>query len=155
MRNKCKITNCPAKQLNKILRFFKITVTDYDALLSRDLGLAIKICLKTCLPRINLRQIILLRGYIHPNEQPVIFIPYMLCLFAAYWWFYIYRACAETSTGTFLTPGKMSALQRVAVPKKQLNLHRFPIDDSKRRALWNSFVRVKWANWAGPSCTRR
>ena len=31
--------------------------------------LAIKICLKTCLPRVNLRQKTLLRGYIHPNEQ--------------------------------------------------------------------------------------
>ena len=28
----------------------------------------------TCLPRVNLRQIILLRRYIHPNEQPVVFI---------------------------------------------------------------------------------
>ena len=37
--------------------------------------LAMKICLKTCLPRVNLRQITLLRGYKHPNEQPVIFIP--------------------------------------------------------------------------------
>ena len=36
--------------------------------------LAIKICLKTCLPRVNLQQITLLRGYIHPNEQPVVFI---------------------------------------------------------------------------------
>jgi len=35
--------------------------------------LAIKICLKTCLPRVNLRQITLLRGYIHPTEQPVVF----------------------------------------------------------------------------------
>ena len=34
-----------------------------------------QICLKTCLPRVNLRQITLLRGYIHANEQPVIFIP--------------------------------------------------------------------------------
>ena len=24
----------------------------------------------TCLPRVNMRQITLLRGYIHPNEQP-------------------------------------------------------------------------------------
>ena len=34
-----------------------------------------QIFLKTCLPRVNLRQITLLIGYIHPNEQPVIFIP--------------------------------------------------------------------------------
>ena len=27
------------------------------------------------LPRINLRQITLLRGYIYPNEHPVVFIP--------------------------------------------------------------------------------
>ena len=26
-----------------------------------------------CLPRVNLRQITLLRGYIHQNEQPVVF----------------------------------------------------------------------------------
>ena len=31
--------------------------------------LTIKICLKTRLPRVNLRQITLLRGYIHPKEQ--------------------------------------------------------------------------------------
>ena len=37
--------------------------------------LAIKICLKTCLFRVILRQITLLGGYIHPNEQPVVFIP--------------------------------------------------------------------------------
>ena len=36
------------------------------------------------LPRVNLRQILLLRGYIHPDEQPVVFMPYMLCHFAAY-----------------------------------------------------------------------
>ena len=46
---------------------------------------AIKICcLKTCLSGVNLRQITLLIGYIHPNGQPVVFIPYMLCLFAAH-----------------------------------------------------------------------
>ena len=67
---------------------------------------AIKICLKTCLPRVNLRHIILLRGYVHPNKQPVVFLPKMLCLFAAHWWFYVYRACAETSIGTFITPEK-------------------------------------------------
>ena len=33
---------------------------------------------------VNLRQILLLRGYIHPDEQPVVFMPYMLCHFAAY-----------------------------------------------------------------------
>ena len=27
------------------------------------------------LPRVNLRQITLLGGYTHPNEQPVVFIP--------------------------------------------------------------------------------
>ena len=49
---------------------------DYGALESRDLRLLLKInCLKNFLPRVNLRQITLLRGYIHPNEQPVIFIP--------------------------------------------------------------------------------
>ena len=37
--------------------------------------LAIKICLKTGLPRVHLRQITLMRGYIRPNEQPVVFIP--------------------------------------------------------------------------------
>ena len=68
--------------------------------------LAIKICLKTCLPRVNLRQIILLRGYIHPNEQAVVFIPQMLCHIAGHWWFYIYCACAETSFGTFIPPEK-------------------------------------------------
>ena len=35
----------------------------------------IKICFETCLPRVNLRQITLLTDYIHPNEQPVVFIP--------------------------------------------------------------------------------
>ena len=30
----------------------------------------------------------------------------MPCRFAAHWWFYIYRACAETSIGTFITPEK-------------------------------------------------
>ena len=69
-------------------------------------ALAIETCLKTCLPRVNLPQIILLRGYIHPNEQPVVFIQYMLCRFAAHWWFCIYCACAETSIGTFITPEK-------------------------------------------------
>ena len=39
---------------------------------------------KTCLPRVNMRQITLLRGNTHPNEQPVVFIPYMLCPFAAH-----------------------------------------------------------------------
>ena len=33
---------------------------------------AVKTCLKTCLPRVNLLQISL---YIYPNEQPIIFIP--------------------------------------------------------------------------------
>ena len=47
-----------------------------------------------------------MRCYIHSNEQPVVFIPYMLCHFAAHWWFYIYRACAETSFGKFITPEK-------------------------------------------------
>ena len=37
--------------------------------------LAIKMCLKTCLPRVNLRQITLLGSYILPNEQPVVCIP--------------------------------------------------------------------------------
>ena len=37
--------------------------------------LTIKTSLNTCLPRVNLRQITLLRGYIHPNEQAVVFIP--------------------------------------------------------------------------------
>ena len=37
--------------------------------------LAIKICLNTCLPRVNLRQITLLRDYLHPSEQHVVFIP--------------------------------------------------------------------------------
>ena len=63
------------KTCNKILRFFinhchglwRTAVTYFT--------LAIKICLKTCLPRVNLRQITLLRGYMHPNEQPVVFIP--------------------------------------------------------------------------------
>ena len=32
--------------------------------------LAIKTCLKTCLSRVSLQQITLLRGYIHPYEQP-------------------------------------------------------------------------------------
>ena len=35
----------------------------------------IKTCLKTCLRRGNLRQITLLKGYVGPNEQPVVFIP--------------------------------------------------------------------------------
>ena len=39
---------------------------------------ASKICLKTCLPRVHLQQITSLRGYIHPNEQPVVFMPQML-----------------------------------------------------------------------------
>ena len=30
----------------------------------------------------------------------------MLCCWAGHWWFYIYCACAETSTGRFLTTGK-------------------------------------------------
>ena len=30
--------------------------------------------IKTCLPRVNLRQITLQRGYIHPSEQPLVFI---------------------------------------------------------------------------------
>ena len=68
--------------------------------------LAIKTCLKTVLPRDTLLQITLLRGYIQLNEQPVVSMPYMCCSFAGYWWFYIYRACAETSIGTFITPGK-------------------------------------------------
>ena len=68
--------------------------------------LAIKTCLKTVLPRDTLLQITLLRGYIQLNEQPVVFMSYMCCSFAGYWWFYIYRACAETSIGTFITPGK-------------------------------------------------
>ena len=37
--------------------------------------LAIKTCLKNGLPRDALRQITLLRSYIHLNEQPVVFIP--------------------------------------------------------------------------------
>ena len=31
--------------------------------------------LVTCFPRVNLQQITLIRGYIRPNEQPVVFIP--------------------------------------------------------------------------------
>ena len=34
--------------------------------------LAIKTCLKTCLPRVNLRQITLLRDYTHPKEQTIV-----------------------------------------------------------------------------------
>ena len=30
---------------------------------------------QNCLSLVNLRQITLLRGYIHPNEQPVVFMP--------------------------------------------------------------------------------
>ena len=52
--------------------------------LYKSLTLAIKICLKTSLPGVNLRQITSLRGYIHPNEQPVVFMPQMLCPFAAH-----------------------------------------------------------------------
>ena len=37
--------------------------------------LAIKTCFKTCLPGVNMLQITLLRGYIHPNEQFIAFIP--------------------------------------------------------------------------------
>ena len=37
--------------------------------------LALKVWLKTCLPRVNLRQITLLRGYIHPNDQPLVLMP--------------------------------------------------------------------------------
>ena len=46
--------------------------------------LAIKTCFKTGLPRVNLLQITLLRGYVQSNEQPVVFIPKMLCRFAAH-----------------------------------------------------------------------
>ena len=65
--------------------------------------LAIKTCLKTCLPHVHLQQITVLRGYIHPSEQPVVFILLMFCPFAAHWWFYIYRACVVTSIGMFIT----------------------------------------------------
>ena len=37
------------------------------------------------------------------NEQPVAFIQNMLCRFAAHRGFYIYRACAETPIGKFIT----------------------------------------------------
>ena len=36
-------------------------------------SLSIKTCPKTCLPRVHLRQITLLKGYIRPKEQPVVF----------------------------------------------------------------------------------
>ena len=53
-------------------------------------------------------------------EQPVAFIPKMLCCFAGHWWFYIYRACAETSAGTFLTPKKCKRFSplfsRISIP---------------------------------------
>ena len=39
---------------------------------------------QTCLPRVNLRQITLQRGYIYSKEQPVEFIPCMRCPFAAH-----------------------------------------------------------------------
>ena len=71
--------------------------------------LAIKTYLKTCLPRVNLRQVTLQRDYIHNNKQPVVFMPHrlsMLCPFAANWWLNIYCACSETSIGTFITPEK-------------------------------------------------
>ena len=32
-----------------------------------------------------------------------------------------------------------------------VSLHKFPIKDRKRCALWNRFVRVKRADWTGPS----
>ena len=48
-----------------------VTVMDYDALQSRGLPLLSNICLL----RANWRQITLLKGYIHTNEQPVVFIP--------------------------------------------------------------------------------
>ena len=73
---------------------------------------------KTCLPRVNLREIAWLIGYIPPNEQPIVFIPYMLCHFAAYWWFYQYRACAETSIGTFITPEKCKRYN-VSFPRRR------------------------------------
>ena len=46
--------------------------------------LAIKICFKTCLHRVNLRQITTQRGCIHPNEQPVVLMPQMLRPIAAH-----------------------------------------------------------------------
>ena len=55
--------------------FLSITVADYGALQSRDLCLLSKYASK---------RITLLRGYIHPNEQPVVFMPQLLCLFAAH-----------------------------------------------------------------------
>ena len=84
---------------------------------------AVKTCRKTCLPRVNLRQINLLRCYLHPNEQPVVFILCMLCHFTAHWWFYIYRACAKTSIGTFITPEKCKRFSvtnhfRTSTPKR-------------------------------------
>ena len=39
---------------------------------------------QNCLSRVNLQQITSLRGYIHPNEQAVLFMPQMLCPFAAH-----------------------------------------------------------------------
>ena len=53
--------------LNNFHGLWRTTVTLFT--------LAIETCLKTCLPRVNLRQITLLRSCIHLNEQPVIFIP--------------------------------------------------------------------------------
>ena len=48
---------------------FDVPVSDSDVVvfLSDRFALAIKTSLRTCLPRVNLRQITLLRGYIHPN----------------------------------------------------------------------------------------
>ena len=54
--------------------FYK-SLTRIMAHYSHVIYAAIKICLETCLSRVSLRQKTLLTGYIHPNEQPVVFIP--------------------------------------------------------------------------------
>ena len=62
----------------KAIKYYVFFINHYHGLWRTTVTwftLALKTCLKTCLPRVNLRQITLLRGYIHPNEQPVIFIP--------------------------------------------------------------------------------
>ena len=66
---------------------------DYGALLSRDLRLLSKYA--SNMPRVNLRQITLLRGYIHPNEQPVIYLYHKCFVFFLHIDDFIYIAHAQ------------------------------------------------------------
>ena len=84
---------------------------------------------------------------LHSNHH-VAFIQKMLCRSAAHWWFYIYRACAETWIGKFITTGKMQARQRHT--KMELYFEKY-----WERSTNNAIRPIKVRAVSGVDCRRR